>query len=111
MSDNTTPAASSEGTESPAVKVIQRVAVTVVHTLDGDLVTDTVVLKPVALVASERHFKGSVPAVEGTLYAAHWLLTKEGRRELPPFGVWLDECVEAVEEGYTDPIQAPPAAP
>lgn len=93
-----------------AGKVIQRVSVTIVYTLDGELVTDDVVLKPVALVAAERHFKGNVPAVEGTLYAAHYLITKEGRRELPPFADWLDS-IEGIEEHQADPIQAPPAAP
>lgn len=90
-------------------KVIQRVSVTIVYELDGELVTDNVILKPVALVAAERHFKGTVPAVEGTLYAAHYLLTKEGRRKLPPFADWL-ESIEGIDEDYADPIQAPPAA-
>lgn len=96
--------------KSEAGKVIQRVAVTVVYTLDGEVVVDEVILKPVALVAAERHFKGSVPAVEGTLYAAHYIITHERRRELPPFADWL-ESIEGIEEHQADPIQAPPAAP
>ena len=74
----------------------------------GVLCTDEVILKPVALVATERHFKGEVPAIEGTLYAAHYLITKEGRRELPKFNEWLD-TIEALDEHHADPLEAPPA--
>jgi len=90
-------------------KVISRVAVTVVHrNAAGELCTDEVVLKPVALVAAERHFSGEVPPIEGTLYASHFLLTKEGRRKLPKFNEWLD-TIEAIDEHHADPLEAPPA--
>lgn len=110
MSEHEQPDAAGEGTT--AGKAIQRVTVTVVHQYDGELRTDIVTLKPVALVAAERHYKGQVPPVEGTIFAAHWLLSREQRGlELAPFGTWLEEHLEAIEEELGDPIQAPPVAP
>ena len=99
-------------TGAPAGPVIKRVAVTVVHgPTEAELRTDVVVLRPVHLVMAERHYKGNVPPVEGTLFAAHHAIGHEAGVELPPFGVWLDEWVVAVEESSTDPLVAPPAAP
>jgi len=68
-----------------------------------------VVLKPVAIVHAERHFKGSVPAHEGTLYAAWWQLGREGKTTAT-FADWLDSLV-GIEEHFADPSPAPPAAP
>ena len=90
-----------------AQQLITRHQVTVAYD-DGN--ADTVVLKPVALVMAERHYKGNVPPIEGTLYAAWWLLGKEQRRELPPFADWL-ESIAGIDERAADPFQAPPAAP
>ena len=67
--------------------------------------TETVILKPVAAVAAERHFKGSPPPLEGTLWGVHY----QTRNELP-FGDWL-ETIVGVEEALTDPSSATPSAP
>lgn len=66
---------------------------------------DTVILKPVALVAAERHFKGNMPGVEGTLWAAHYLLTREGT-VTDSFADWLERLV-VVEERPANPTSAP----
>ena len=61
---------------------MQRVKVTLNYD-DGTL--EEVVLKPVSLVAAERHFKGSIPGMEGTLWAAHYQLRKEATFEPETF--------------------------
>ena len=81
---------------------MQRVKVSV-ELDDGELLE--VVLRPVALVAAERHFKGSVPAMEGTLWAVHYQLRIE-----EPFGAWL-ERIEGVDEVVADPTPAAASAP
>jgi hypothetical protein len=45
---------------------------------------DEVEVTPLALVAAERHFKGQIPRVEGTLWAAWFVLGKNGN-----FDDWL----------------------
>lgn len=61
------------------------------------------------MVQAERHFKGEIPPLEGTLWAA-WKKLKPG----PPFDVWV-ETVDAVEHGEAEdqagPLEdeAPPA--
>ena len=73
---------------------------------------DVVTIRPVALVAAERHFSGrSVPA-ESTLYAAWYMLTRspEHPASSATFADWL-ESLEAVEERQEDPTSATPAAP
>ena len=54
---------------------------------------DVLVLKPVHLVAAERHFKGNPPGVEGTLWAAWYALRVEA-----PFADWLESIVAVSEE-------------
>ena len=81
---------------------MQRIKVTVEH--DGGDV-DEVVLRPVALVAAERHFKGNVPPIEGTLWAVHYQLRVE-----EPFGTWLEHVAD-VAEAVADPTPAAASAP
>lgn len=81
---------------------MDRVYVVIEHE-DGHV--DEVLLRPVALVAAERHFKGNVPPIEGTLFAAHWML-KPGR----PFADWLEGIVR-VEETASPPSSATSAEP
>ena len=83
---------------------MQRVTVRVEYD-DGEVQECT--LKPVALVATERHFKGNPPAMEGTLWAMHYQL-----RIPEPFGDWL-ERIAAIEEEAANPTTAaaPPQSP
>lgn len=81
----------------------------VVVTYDDGRVDD-VLLRPVALVAAERHFRGTVPPIEGTLWAAHYQL-----RIGAAFTDWL-ETVATVEETTAPPSLAgsvlpPPSSP
>ena len=89
--------------------VISRHKLTLVHRYGDELRTDELVLRPVHMVVAERHFSGTVPGVEGMLYAAHYALTHERKLELAPFNIWLDEHLEAIDEESTDPLEAPPA--
>jgi len=91
---------------SDGERAVKRIVVALAYD-DGRV--EEVVVKPVAVVAAERHFKGNVPANEGTLWAAHWLLVKERGLALN-FADWL-ESLAGVEEFIADPTQAPPAAP
>jgi len=81
---------------------MDRVKVTVEHD-DGQV--DEVVLRPVALVAAERHFKGKVPPMEGTLWAVHYQLRVE-----QSFTDWLD-TVAGIDEVIADPTPAAASAP
>jgi len=81
---------------------VNRVEVTVGY---DDGTTDTVVLRPVTLVAAERHFKGAIPAVEGTLWGVWHQLRKEST-----FADWL-ETVADLEELVVPPSSATPSAP
>lgn len=47
--------------------------------------TEDVKIKPGDMVRAERHFKGALPQVEGTLYAAWHRLGRPGQ-----FDSWLD---------------------
>jgi hypothetical protein len=67
---------------------------------------DEVLLRPVSLVAAERHFKGTVPPVEGTLWAAWYTLHQPGGT----FADWL-EGIERIEETTAPPSLAKPATP
>lgn len=69
---------------------MQRVKVTLNY---DDGTVEEVVLKPVSLVAAERHFKGSIPGMEGTLWAAHYQLRKEAT-----FADWLESLEMAGDE-------------
>lgn len=96
------------GGGSPA-STIQRVRISVEYDGGG---ADTVVLKPVALVAAERHFKGQLPGIEGSLWAAWWQLG----REVPSspaagasFGDWLDSLA-AIDEAAEVPTSAAASA-
>jgi hypothetical protein len=80
---------------------MDRVRISVEHD-DGHV--DEVVLRPLALVAAERHFKGNVPAIEGTLWAAHYLLKPD-----KTFADWL-EGIAGVKEETVPPSSATPAA-
>ncbi len=81
---------------------MNRVQVTISYD-DGHV--DEVILRPVALVAAERHFKGAIPGMEGTLWAAHYQL-----RAAVPFADWL-ESIEACEEIAVPPTSATQSAP
>lgn len=85
---------------------LQRVAVDIELELDDDGGTEqvSVVLRPATLVATERHFKGTPPAIEGTLFAA-WHQLHRGRRDAPTFADWLERVV-AVEERPAVPTPA-----
>lgn len=81
---------------------MERTYVVIEHD-DGKV--DEVLLRPVALVAAERHFKGAPPAIEGTLWAAHYML-KPG----VPFADWL-EGIARIEETTLPPSRATQDAP
>ena len=84
---------------------IQRVRVSVTYVDGGG---DSVVLRPVGLVAAERHFAGQPPAVEGTLYAAWWQLSREQHAGgMPTFGDWLDS-LDTIAEAAENPTPAAP---
>lgn len=63
--------------------------------------TDTVRLLPIGLVKAERHFKGQLPPVEGSLYAA-WVQLKPG----PSFDDWLGSLV-SIREQNEDEVPLP----
>lgn len=69
---------------------------------NGDV--EDIKIKPGDLVMAERHFKGALPNVEGTLYAAWHRLGRPGG-----FDKWLDtvEEIEKLGEGG-DPFPADP---
>ncbi len=81
---------------------MNRVRVSVAY-VDGT--SAEVVLRPFALVAAERHFRGSIPGMEGTLYAAWHQLGQPGT-----FADWL-ESLEAVGEEAVPPTSATESAP
>lgn len=65
---------------------------------------DAIRILPLGLVAAERHFKGAnIPAIEGTLYAA-WYLLKPGS----DFEEWMSTLVDIDEKGE-EPV--PPTQP
>jgi len=81
---------------------MNRVEVTVTY-VDGS--TESVVLRPVALVAAERHFAGNVPPYEATLYATFYML-----RRPESYADWL-ESLDGAEEHSAPPTSATPSAP
>lgn len=101
MSDQL-PAPSSSSAGGKAA--IQRVAVDLEFE-DGTF--DTVILRPATLVATERHFKGAVPPIEGTLFGCYHQLHR-GRPGAPTFADWLD-TVAGIEERLAFPTSAAPA--
>lgn len=67
---------------------------------------ETVTIRPVGLIAAERHYKGdSIPAFESTCYAA-WASIKPG----VGFEEWLEtlEDVNREEEAPPPPVPPPP---
>lgn len=64
--------------------------------------TDAVTLRAGDLVKAERHYKGTLPQIEGTLYAA-WRRLRPG----PSFDTWLDDVdkmdVQTTDEDPTEP--------
>lgn len=54
-------------------------------------------LRPVSMVAAERHFKGTVPPAEGTMWAVHHHLCHERGLEAT-FGDWLADWVDDIDE-------------
>lgn len=77
---------------------MNRVQVTI--GIEGEAEPVVLVLKPVHLVAAERHFKGDPPPVEGTLWAAWYALRTE-----QAFADWL-ESIESVAEELVPPSSA-----
>lgn len=65
---------------------------------------ESVSMRPMGLVAAERHYKGDVPPFEGTCYAV-WALLRPG----PVFEEWLDS-LEDVEQEESTP-EVPPSEP
>jgi hypothetical protein len=63
-----------------------------------DGTTDSVSVKPIDLVMAERHFKGSLPPVEGTLFAA-WSRLKPGSS----FNDWL-ALLAAIDEQQEESV-------
>lgn len=65
---------------------------------------DQVTLKAVDMVKAERHFKGTLPNIEGTLYAAYQKL-----RPGTNFDTWLDQVDKMdVDSDETDPLAEGP---
>lgn len=54
--------------------------------------TETVPIRPAALMKAESHFQGQVPGVGGSLYIA-WLALGNGT----PFEAWTETLAEAVD--------------
>ena len=54
--------------------------------------SDEVRVLPIGLVMAERHFKGDLPRIEGTLYAA-WATLKPG----VAFDAWMENIVDVDE--------------
>jgi hypothetical protein len=69
-----------------------------------DGTSDEVRLKPKDMIAAERHFKGTVPPMEGTFYAVWNKLGRPGS-----FDSWLDKVdeIDQVDEG-SDPFETAP---
>ncbi len=54
--------------------------------------TETVRIRPAALMKAESHFEGQVPGIGGSLYIA-WLALGNGT----PFEEWAETLAEAVD--------------
>lgn len=79
-------------------------ATTVTVSYEGDR-TETITVLPIGLVIAERHFKGSLPPVEGTLYAA-WACLKPGIG----FEQWLGSLTAISEkQDDSDPLAEEPS--
>jgi len=95
----------------PERPALRRVTVTV--ELDEPYGVVSTTLRPLALVAAERHFAGTIPAMEGTLWAAWYQLTgAQGAladAELT-FADFLEKLI-AIDEAAADPSQATQPAP
>lgn len=78
------------------------VKVTITHE-DGH--TDEVRVLPIGLVLAERHFKGDLPRIEGTLYAA-WATLKPATK----FDEWMASIVnvDETEESVAPLPEGPP---
>ncbi len=63
-----------------------------------DGTTEDIPLKPVGLVAAERRYGGTLPAIEGTIYAAWVVKGKPG-----DFDDWLGSLVHASDQAV-DPV-------
>jgi hypothetical protein len=83
---------------------MQRVKVTLVYR-DDTKPADEVILRPLALVAAERHFRGAIPGAEGTLYAAWHQLGQPGT-----FADFLDS-LEHAEDTAVPPTSATSSEP
>lgn len=97
------------GGSPTAESSIQRVRISVEYEAGG---ADSVVLRPVALVAAERHYKGQLPGIEGSLWAAWWQLAKESPSSPAAgstFGDWLDSLA-AIDESAEVPTSAAASA-
>ncbi len=83
---------------------MQRVQVTVSYDPELEREPDVVILRPVHLVAAERHYKGNIPGVEGTLWAAWYALRIERT-----FADWLDDLEGIAEEQVPPSLATAPA--
>lgn len=68
--------------------------------------SDSVRLLPIGLVLAERHFKGALPPMEGSLYAT-WALLKPGI----DFEAWLGTITNATEVAEEDTAPLPEGPP
>lgn len=68
---------------------------------------ETLPIRPFAILATERHFKGATTAVEGTLWAAWYGIV--GNK--PPFDDWVGTLAaieeRQIEKGETEPGAGP----
>jgi hypothetical protein len=67
---------------------------------------DAVELRAIDMVKAERHFKGALPSIEGTLYAA-WQRLRPGAS----FNDWLDDVdrMDVKTEDDGDPLATGPS--
>lgn len=72
----------------------------------GDGTTEQVEVRPALLVKVERHFKGDVPPIEGSLYAC-WLALRPGI----PFEQWMDtvDTIDQGQEAASGPLDQAPS--
>lgn len=90
-------------------------AAPVVHLTFADGTEEQVVLNPRVLVEVERHFDGTIPPIEGSMYGAWWRLGQPGKEAGvsadKAFDSWMDS-VESIDEkgGDVRPTRPAPTA-
>lgn len=72
-----------------------------------DGTTESIRIKPVGIVAAERKFGGTLPAIEGTCYAAWVTKGKPGG----DFDAWLSSLDDVTDRQEQSPPLAPAPSP